>query len=171
VSDGRPQEELRAAIDGLSEGRARTLLGWLRSDRRHKQDEPVAAGEQSIGPLADTLGITSVAREPGHCRMRLEVNPAFFNPNGVLHGGVIYTMIDYSMGGAVQAGLPEGEHCATIEVKVSYLASVREGTLTAETHVVKQGRSVAFVESKVTDDQGRLIATGSGSMFIFRADG
>jgi uncharacterized protein (TIGR00369 family) len=64
--------------------------------------------------------------------------------------------------------LGEGEYCTSIEVKVSYLASVREGTLTAETQVVKEGRTIAFVESKVTDDKGRLVATGSASMFIFR---
>ena len=77
---------------------------------------------------------------------------------------------EHSMGGAIQPNLPEGEHCATIEVKVSYLASVREGTLTVETEVVKQGRNIAFTESKVTDERGRLVATASGSMFIIRAD-
>jgi uncharacterized protein (TIGR00369 family) len=100
--------------------------------------------------------------------MRLTVDPAFHNPNGVLHGGIVYTMIDYSMGGAVQPHLPEGDSCATIEVKVSYLASVREGTLTVETEVVKQGRNIAFLESKVTDDTGRIVATATGSMFVFR---
>jgi uncharacterized protein (TIGR00369 family) len=100
--------------------------------------------------------------------MRLTIDPAWHNPNGVLHGGVVYTLIDYSMGGAVQAGLPAGEYCTTIEVKVSYLASAREGTLTVNTDVVKQGRNIAFTESKVTDDKGRLVATASGSMFVFR---
>jgi uncharacterized protein (TIGR00369 family) len=55
-------------------------------------------------------------------------------------------------------------------VTVSYLAAVRDGTLTVETQVLKQGRNVAFTESKVTDDQGRLVATGSGSMFILRPE-
>ena len=75
------------------------------------------------------------------------------------------------MGQAVQYGLPEGEHCATIEIKISYLTSVREGTVTVETEVVKQGRNIAFLTSKVTDDQDRLVATASGSVFIVRAEG
>jgi uncharacterized protein (TIGR00369 family) len=172
-----PRSELRAAIDNLAEDRARTLLGWLRMDRRHQADEPApdarppgASDEQTLGPLGDMLGIVGEVREPGYARLRLIVDPAYFNPNGVLHGGVVYTLIDYSMGGAVQAGLPEGEHCATIEVKVSYLAAVRGGTLKAETHVVKQGRNIAFAESKVTDEQGQLVAAATGSMFIFRGD-
>ncbi len=169
--NGDPRDELRAAIDRLSEDRARTLLGWLRTDRRQREAgaaAPATAGEQTVGPLGDLLGIVSELRAPGRCRMRLSVDPAYFNPNGVLHGAVIYTMVDYSMGGAVQHGLPEGEHCATIEVKINYLTPVREGTLTVETELVKQGRSIAFTESKVRDDRGRLVATASGSMFVFR---
>ena len=166
--NGSPQDELRAAIDTLSEERAKTLLGWLRMDGRQHEQGALPAGEQTLGPLADTLGITGVVREAGHSVLRCRVDPAFYNPNGVFHGGVVYTLVDYSMGGAVQYGLPAGEHCATIEVKISYLAPVREGTLTAEANVIRQGRNIAFVESKVTDGQGRLIATASGSMFIFR---
>jgi len=172
-ANGDPREELRAAIEGLADDRARTLLGWLRAVNRERRDPAPAPSspEGSVGPLGDVLGIVAELREPGYSRMRLTIDPAFFNPNGVLHGGVVYTLVDYGMGGAVQAGLPEGEHCATIEVKINYLAGVREGTLTAETSVVKQGRNIAFLESKVTDDQGRLVATASGSMFVFRGEG
>ena len=163
-------EELLAAIDGLSEERARVVLGWLDVFRRKGGTQAKGEGE-SVGTLGDLLGIVTESRQAGGARMRFTVDPALNNPNGVVHGGVIYTLVDYSMGRAVQYGLPEGEHCATIEVKISYLRSVREGTVTVETEIVKQGRTIAFLTSKVTDDQDRLIATASGSMFVFRAEG
>lgn len=174
--NGRPLDELRTAIDTLSEERARTLLSWLRVTRRGQDTDPTdgghapGTGDASVGPLGDMLGIVSEVREQGRCQMRLSVDTAWHNPNGVLHGGVIYTMVDYSMGGAVQPHLPEGSHCATVEIKISYLAAVREGTLRVTSEVVKQGRSMAFVESKVVDDAGNLVATASGSMFIFRPE-
>jgi uncharacterized protein (TIGR00369 family) len=161
------REELLAALDDLSEQQARTVAEWVRTMRR---DRKPASGSQSVGPLADALGIVNEVQEPGHARMRLEVDSAWHNPNGTLHGGVIYTLIDYSMGGAVQVSLPPGEFCTSIDVTVSYLAAVRDGTLTVETQVLKQGRNVAFTESKVTDGEGRLVATGSGSMFILRPE-
>jgi uncharacterized protein (TIGR00369 family) len=178
MTTDEPRDTLRAAVEGLSEERARTLLGWLRmmrTERRFDDDEEESAEllppqGQSVGPLGDTLGIVAELREPGRSRMRLTVDPAWHNPNGVLHGGVLYTLIDYSMGGAVTHSLPEGEHCTTIEVKVNYLAPVREGTLWVETNVVKQGRSLAFTESKVWDHQARLVATASGTMFVLRPD-
>ena len=164
-----PRDELRAALDGLTDEQARTLLGWASALGGLRREPQALDEEHSVGALGDRLGIVGEVREPGRCRMRLNIDPAWHNPNGVLHGGVVYTLIDYSMGGAVQPSLPQGEYCTTIEVKVSYLASVREGTLTVQTEVVKQGRNIAFLESKVTDEQGRLVATASGSMFIFRA--
>ncbi len=161
-----PREELREAIGGLTDDQVQTVFGWLGVLERR---DPSEAGEQSVGTLGDALGMVTEAREPGKSRMRLDVDPKWHNPNGVLHGGVIYTMVDYSMGAAVQPNLPDGEFCSTIEAKINYLASVREGTLTVETEVVKQGRNIAFTESKVRDDNGRLVATGSGSMFIIRS--
>ncbi|MEX0785226.1 MAG: PaaI family thioesterase [Dehalococcoidia bacterium] len=159
-----PRDELLAAVDALSPEQARTVLSWLAMMRR---EQLAFEGEQSVGPLGDMLGMATVAREPGKSRMSLTVDPAWHNPNGVLHGGVIYTLIDYSMGGAVQPNLPKNQACTTIEVKVSYLSAVREGTLTVETETVRQGRNIAFLESKVRDDKGKLVATGSGSMYIF----
>ncbi len=170
TAERSPQEELLAAIDGLSEERVRVVLGWLDVFRRKSGTQTKGEGE-SVGTLGDLLGIVTESRQAGGARMRFTVDPALNNPNGVVHGGVIYTMVDYSMGRAVQYGLPEGEHCATIEIKISYLRSVREGTVTVETEIVKQGRTIAFLTSKVTDDQDRLVATASGSMFVFRAEG
>ena len=160
-----PREELREAIGSLTDDQVQTVFGWLGVLERR---DPAEAGEQSVGTLGDALGMVTEAREPGKSRMRLDIDQKWHNPSGVLHGGVIYTMVDYSMGGAVQPNLPDGEFCTTIEAKINYLAAVREGTLTVETEVVKQGRNIAFTESKVKDDKGRLVATASGSMFIVR---
>ncbi len=164
------REELLAAIDGLSEERARVVLGWLDVFRRGGATRAQGEGA-SVGTLDDLLGIVTESLQADGARMHFTVDPVLHNPNGVVHGGIIYTMVDSSMGRTVSYGLPAGEHCATIEIKISYLASVREGTVTVETEIVKQGRTIAFLASKVTDDQDRLVATASGSMFIFRAEG
>ena len=112
------------------------------------------------------LHITNEGASDGHARYRLDVAPELVNPHGVLHGGAVYVMVDYSMGGATMSVLPAGDLCATIEIKISYLASVRGGTLTADTKIIKQGRRVVFLESNVTDDAGKLVATASGSFAV-----
>jgi acyl-coenzyme A thioesterase PaaI-like protein len=101
VSEG-PRADLEAALAELNEAQIATLLGWTRTLRR----APGAyEGHPSVGPLGDLLGISREEMGEGRARLRLDVNPAWANPNGVLHGGVVYTLIDYSMGGAVQNSL------------------------------------------------------------------
>jgi acyl-CoA thioesterase len=114
------------------------------------------------------LNISNLGAGEGRFTYRLDVTPELLNPHGVLHGAAVYTMVDYSMGGATMAVLPDGEICATIEIKINYLASVRGGALTCATEIVKQGRKVVFLESRVTDGGGKLVATASGSFAVIR---
>jgi acyl-CoA thioesterase len=162
------RDDLAAEIEDLTEEQAVLVRDWARMLMRriHPKDR------RSASPLADMLGIKNDGTgEDGIARFSVTVEPAHFNPHGVLHGGVIYTMIDSCMGAAVMARLEPPNFCATIELKVSYLEGVRGGRLLAEAEVVKEGRTIAFVDSRVRDDNGRIVATASGSMFIFRQEG
>lgn len=166
TTDADPREELRAAVDRLSDEQALLVREWVRMLNR----ETEFAERRSASPMGDMLGVSSELVEPGRARFRVRAQPGLFNPHGVLHGGVIYVMVDSSMGAAVMAGVAPGELCTTIELKISYLQPVREADLVCETEVTKQGHHIAFTESKVRDETGRLVATASGSMFILRPD-
>jgi acyl-CoA thioesterase len=169
MPDTALRERLDAAIDLLDDAQRKRLLDWagvINANVPGARDPGT-----SIGPLAEQLHITNDGSRDGHAVYRLDVVPALLNPHGVLHGGAVYVMVDYSMGSATMSVLPAGDVCATIEIKISYLASVREGTLTAETAIIKQGRRVVFLESKVTDDAGKLVAAATGSFAIIPAGG
>ena len=161
------RERLDAAIAQLDEAQQQRLLDWAGAISSHLPN--ARAPGTSIGPLAEILGITNDGAQDGRARYRLMVMPATLNPHGVLHGGAVYVMVDYSMGGATMSVLPPGDICATIEIKMSYLASVRGGTLTADTQIIKQGRRVVFLESRVTDEAGKLVATATGSFAVIPA--
>jgi len=122
----------------------------------------------SIGPLADYLHIANGGVVDGRATYYLDVTPELLNPHGVLHGGAVYVMVDYSMGGATMSVLPPGEICATIEIKISYLAGVRGGRLTCATDIIKRGKNVVFLESRVMADSGALVAAATGSFAIIR---
>jgi len=168
-----PDPELRAsldaALDALDDAQRQRLLDWAGSMSRDV--ERARAPGASIGPLAELLHITHHGATDGHAVYELDVLPDIINPHGVLHGGAVYTMVDYSMGGATMSVLPPGEICATIEIKISYLAGVRGGRLTCDTHIIKRGRSVVFLESRVTDDAGKLVAAATGSFAVIKRPG
>lgn len=168
MADAALRARLDAAIEHLDDAQRQRLLDWAGVINANV-DRARAPGT-SVGPLAEQLRITQDGTSDGHAVYHLRVMPDLLNPHGVLHGGAVYVMVDYSMGGAVMSILPPGEVTATIEIKISYLAGVRGGTLTAVTDVIKRGRRVMFLESKVTDDAGKLVATATGSFAVIPAD-
>lgn len=103
---------------------------------------------------------------PGTAIARAEANATHHNPHGFVHGAVVFTLIDTSMGAAVMSMLPDGQRCSTIELQVRFLRPVVGEALTAETVVVKPGRRVFHLESKVTTPDGKLVATGTGSFAV-----
>jgi acyl-CoA thioesterase len=167
MPDAQLRARLDAAIEQLDDPQRQRLLDWagaINSRVTHAR-----APGASIGPLAEQLHITNDGAQDGRATYRLDVMPELLNPHGVLHGGAVYVMVDYSMGGATMSVLPAGDICATIEIKISYLASVRGGRLTAATEIIKRGRRVVFLESRVTDDAGKLVATATGSFAVIPA--
>lgn len=98
----------------------------------------------------------------------LTVGPHHLNPHGVVHGAVLYALADQGMGAAVFSLLGEAESCATIEVKIVYLAPVRSGRIECESTVLNRGRRVAVLESEVRSG-GKLVAKALGTFAIFPA--
>jgi acyl-CoA thioesterase len=125
-----------------------------------------ASPDPGVGPFAGLLGIRRTAMREGHARFELEVGPQLMNPHGVVHGGAVYSLVDYAMGGALTSRLEPGERCATLEIKINYLAGVTEGPLSAEARVVARTRRVGVLEARVHGAGERLVALATGSFFI-----
>ena len=89
------------------------------------------------------------------CRVTFPVTPLILNPQGVVHGGVLATVMDVSMGHLLAkiAG-----PAATIEMKVQYMRPASEGPLACEGRFTKRGRQISFMESEVTGPGGLRIA-------------
>jgi acyl-CoA thioesterase len=116
-------------------------------------------------PFADLIGLTFDSAESGSSQCRVPVRPELLNPHGVVHGAVAYALADSGMGGALYTLLEKGESCATIEIKIVYLSSVREGELICNTRVVRKGSRVAVIESEVFESD-RLVAKALGTYSI-----
>ena len=89
------------------------------------------------------------------CRVTFPVTDMLRNPQGGLHGGVMCSAMDISMGHLVAKVAGPG---ATIEMKVQFLRPVLAGTVTAEGSFTKRGRGLSFMESKLYDAGGKLAA-------------
>lgn len=157
------RDELLKALDELPADKLALAESWIRMLARKPGEQRTGS---TAGPLTDMMRIQRIASENGRAAFELTVSPEILNPYGSLAGPAVYAMVDYSMGAAVASLLSEGRYCATIEIKISYFASVRGGIVRCETEVVRPGRRVMFLESKVRDDSGKLIAAATGSFMV-----
>lgn len=105
--------------------------------------------------------------EPGLCRIRFPVDDFLFNPQGTLHGGIIATVMDVSMGHLLKREL--GLAGATLEMKVQFLAPVGAGAARCEGRFLKQGRRLCFLESRLWNGGDDLAAFATATWRMPRA--
>jgi acyl-CoA thioesterase len=93
------------------------------------------------------------------CTVVLPYGPHLCNPQGFVHGGVITTALDISMGHLCKRFLSAA---VTIEMQMRFFRPLT-GTGTCTGRIIRAGRRIVHLESRMTDDQGRLTALGTGS--------
>ena len=103
-------------------------------------------------PLRSFLGFDIDDGVDGEAVATLDVDDRHLNPNGVVHGGVVFTLADTAMGRATLSVLGDGHVCASIEVSVRYLRPITGGRLMAAARVLRAGRRIVHLEGRVTVD-------------------
>ena len=85
------------------------------------------------------------------CRIRKEL----LNFAGVLHGGVIATLADVAVG---QALMLRGHRTTTVELKINYLRPITGSKVSARSHLLRIGKTLATGRVDVLDDKKSLAA-------------
>ncbi|WP_245454782.1 PaaI family thioesterase [Mesorhizobium sp. M3A.F.Ca.ET.080.04.2.1] len=105
--------------------------------------------------LAQLLAL-DISYSDDTCTIRFPVQDFLFNPQGSLHGGIIGTIMDISMGHLIHHIY--GRSGATIEMKVQYLRPLTTGSAVCTGQFIKRGKSIAFLESRLADSSDSLVA-------------
>jgi uncharacterized protein (TIGR00369 family) len=119
-------------------------------------------------PIAQLFGFRPVEATEGRVTFICTPDESAYNPIGLVHGGLVCTLLDSVLGCAVQTTLPVGVGYTSIEIKVNYLRGVHanSGELRARGWVTKPGRRVAFADGDVRDAADKLVATATGSCLV-----
>lgn len=127
---------IATALDNLNPPPSSRLLGWHVLDARPQE---------------------------GWIRIGFDGKRDFCNPAGFVQGGILAAMLDDTMGPAVFAMTDGKLYTATITVTVNYLSPANPGRITGEARVTQLGKTVAFVEGRLTAADGTLLATATTS--------
>lgn len=113
------------------------------------------------------LGLVFEYPEPGRCRAEFVPSAKFQGWRGVLHGGIISTLLDealaHALGGSDRGG--GGSGAVTAELVVRFKKPVPIGAKVVLTgRVVSTKGRVAEAESEITDGQGTVLASAAGKL-------
>ena len=111
------------------------------------------------GSFGQRLGMKYLKVEGGQALAELDLKPEHCNPNGICHGGALFTLADDSMGAAAFSIAPEGLVPTSSQINIHFVRSARPGErLLAATRVLSSGRRTAVLETRLEDQAGRLVA-------------
>lgn len=99
----------------------------------------------------------------------MRVDERFLNPTGVVQGGFLSAILDSAMGASAVTGAGPRRRVSVMntEMKVSFLRAAKEGDeLICTATVLKPGSVISFLEARIVNQRGELVATASSSYLI-----
>ena len=110
--------------------------------------------------LAKLLG-AEISYTSESCIVEIPVHDFLYNPQGSLHGGVIAFALDVSMGHLIHR--TTGRPGITLEMKIQYVRPALSGRVRCEGRFLKRGRTISYLESRMTDADGKLLAAATST--------
>ncbi|MBE0488487.1 MAG: PaaI family thioesterase [Halomonas sp.] len=113
----------------------------------------------------ELLGVRVVDWEPDRVTLELTVEPHHLNRSGIVHGGVLCTLLDVALSfSGLHCEAPDQLRKAmTLSLSTTFVAPARGEALRAIGRLEGGGRSTFMASGKVFDSQGNLVAMGEGS--------
>lgn len=121
-------------------------------------------------PFVQHLKILTEALGEGTARLSLPVEPAFTNSLGTVHGGVIMSLLDVALCTAARTLHPDSGGAITIDLSTSFIGGGTGERLLAEARVLKDGRSMTFVEGEARNADGTLVAKAIATVRVIRKE-
>lgn len=122
-------------------------------------------------PFPRLMGMRLEAIEIDSAKIVLNIDERHFQPFGIVHGGVLATLIDTATFWAAFLRLPPDVGLVNIDLKLNYLQPARSGRLTATGRCIRPGRTLSYTEAHVHDARGELLAHGTSTLMALPGRG
>ena len=117
-------------------------------------------------PFFNLIGLEIVDLGPGWSTTRLTYRTDLCQPAGIMHGGMVATLIDTGIAHAILATeefgalAAEGGQMVSVDLRVKYLRPISEGLITCESKIPRMGKHIIHGESIVINSDGKEVARG-----------
>jgi uncharacterized protein (TIGR00369 family) len=117
-------------------------------------------------PFVIHLGIVTDSLGEGQARLSLPIEPHLTNSLGTVHGGVIMSLLDVALCTAARTLHPESIGVITIDMSTSFIGGGSGPRLVADARVMKDARTMSFVEAEAKNEDGSLVAKAIGTVRV-----
>lgn len=114
-----------------------------------------------------SLGFAVNSETGGHCDITWPFRPEYGNMLGLVHGGIISTLMDVVAGRAALTLLAPNEWPVTVELQTHFMSQAT-GDLRLEAKVIRRGKRLIFVDAYARDAQETLVAKAACIFSIYR---
>lgn len=118
--------------------------------------------------FASWMGVRLLDIDEGSSRIAIDLEEHHLNPGGIVHGGIIATILDAAIGLALRTTIGTRSH-VTMQLDVHFLSPAGLGSLIAEGRAVHTGTRMGYGEAQVVASDGRLVAKGSATFLVMQA--
>lgn len=106
-----------------------------------------------------TVGYTMTAISEKESVYEMQVEMKHWNPNGIMHGGALFSVMDSGQGALVHFILDSRSvFGTTAEATIRYRRPHKTGRVLVRTTVQDRKRSLLFVRSEAFNEAGELLA-------------
>jgi len=117
-------------------------------------------------PFVSHLRILTETLGEGTARLSLPIEPHLTNSIGTVHGGVILSLLDVALCTAARTLHADSLGVITIDMSASFIGGGSGPRLLAEARVLKNGRSMIFVEGEAKNEDGSLVAKAMATVRV-----
>jgi uncharacterized protein (TIGR00369 family) len=117
-------------------------------------------------PYFSLLSMKIKKLEWGTSVLEVDLGEKHLHPFGYVHGGAIASVMDAAAYWAVFPQVKDEMGLTTVEIKVNFLAPVKEGKLVAKGRCIKIGKTLALGDATIYDGNGNLLGHGTATMMI-----
>lgn len=107
-------------------------------------------------PFNRLVGIRVVRRHRDGVTLECAVRDDLRNWAGVLHGGVTAAIADVAVGVAITNHFHRKRRATTTELKINYFLPIRDGKITARSHLIRIGSTLVVGRVDLFDSEKRL---------------
>lgn len=127
-------------------------------------------------PFFKLIGLSILDLGPGYSRTQISYRNDLCQPAGIMHGGIIATLIDTGIAHALlmteafRGMADHGGSMVSVDLRIKYFRPVSEGLIVCESRIPRLGRHIIHGESAVLNSAGKEVARGDSIYMMVLPD-